>query len=121
MMLDVAHGIQYLHNHKLSVTHRDHKSSDIPIAVKGIARITYFGLAKVKQPTRSMVRNLVGTINWQTPGLWYPQQKYNFKVNVFRARWCLEVFQRHLPDPKCPWEVNTLTQVFPLSSPDHRR
>ena len=51
MMLDIAHGIQYLQNHKLSVTHRDHKSSNIPIASEGITRITYFGFAKVKQPT----------------------------------------------------------------------
>lgn len=105
MMLDIARGIQYLHNHKPSVIHRDCKSSNILITSKGVAKITDFGLAKVKQSTRSMVRSLVGTVNWQAPELWHPQPKYNFKVDVFSCAMVYwEMFQWHLPDPKYPWE-----------------
>ena len=115
MMLDIARGIQYLHNHKPSVIHRDCKSSNILITSKGVAKITDFGLAKVKQSTRSMVRSLVGTVNWQAPELWHPQPKYNFKVDVFSCAMVYwEMFQWHLPEPKYPWEVSAIYQILQL-------
>ncbi len=71
MMLDIASGLEYLHTRKPSIIHRDCKSSNILITAKGTAKIADFGLAKVKQSTRSMVRSLVGTVNWQAPELWH--------------------------------------------------
>jgi mitogen-activated protein kinase kinase kinase 13 len=107
MMLDIARGLQYLHSHKPSVIHRDCKSSNILITSKGVAKITDFGLAKVKQSTRSMVRSLVGTVNWQAPELWHPHPKYNHKVDVFSCAMVFwEMMQWHLPNPKFPWEVS---------------
>ena len=106
-MLDVARGLEYLHQRKPSVIHRDCKSSNILITSKGIAKIADFGLAKVKQSTRSMVRSLVGTVNWQAPELWHAHPKYNHKVDVFASGavyW--EMLQWHLPNKKYPWEVS---------------
>ncbi|KAF8758665.1 Protein tyrosine kinase [Rhizoctonia solani] len=71
LMLDIARGIKYLHEHKPPVT----------------AKIADFGLAKVKQSTRSMVRSLVGTVDVYSCGC------------VF---W--EMMQWHLPNKKYPWE-----------------
>ncbi|KAF8264232.1 kinase-like domain-containing protein [Lactarius quietus] len=105
IMLDVARGLDYLHQRKPSVIHRDCKSSNILITSKGVAKIADFGLAKVKQSTRSMVRSLVGTVNWQAPELWHPHPKYNHKVDVFACGavyW--EMLQWHLPNKKYPWE-----------------
>lgn len=105
IMLDVARGLEYLHQRKPSVIHRDCKSSNILITSKGIAKIADFGLAKVKQSTRSMVRSLVGTVNWQAPELWHAHPKYNHKVDVFACGavyW--EMLQWHLPNKKYPWE-----------------
>lgn len=107
IMLDIAHGLQYLHLRKPSVIHRDCKSSNILITSKGTAKIADFGLAKVKQSTRSMVRSLVGTVNWQAPELWHAHPKYNHKVDVFSCAlvyW--EMLQWHLPNKKFPWEVS---------------
>ncbi|KAH9180742.1 hypothetical protein EDB89DRAFT_2122069 [Lactarius sanguifluus] len=105
IMLDVARGLDYLHQRKPSVIHRDCKSSNILITSKGIAKIADFGLAKVKQSTRSMVRSLVGTVNWQAPELWHPHPKYNHKVDVFAcAAVYWEMLQWHLPNKKYPWE-----------------
>lgn len=105
IMHDVARGLDYLHKRKPSVIHRDCKSSNILITSKGVAKIADFGLAKVKQSTRSMVRSLVGTVNWQAPELWHPHPKYNHKVDVFACGavyW--EMLQWHLPNKKYPWE-----------------
>ncbi|KAH9928514.1 uncharacterized protein BXZ73DRAFT_48314 [Epithele typhae] len=105
IMLDIAHGLEYLHTRKPSVIHRDCKSSNILVTSKGIAKITDFGLAKVKQSTRSMVRSLVGTVNWQAPELWHPHPKYNHKVDVFSLAMVFwEVLQWHIPNKKFPWE-----------------
>lgn len=106
-MLDIARGLEYLHQRKPSVIHRDCKSSNILITSKGVAKIADFGLAKVKQSTRSMVRSLVGTVNWQAPELWHAHPKYNHKVDVFACGavyW--EMLQWHLPNKKYPWEVS---------------
>jgi serine/threonine protein kinase len=42
-----------------------------------------FGLARVKNTTRSVIRSLVGTVNWQAPELWSPKPRYDYKVDVF--------------------------------------
>lgn len=105
MMLDIAQGLEYLHKRKPSIIHRDCKSSNILITAKGIAKIADFGLAKVKQSTRSMVRSLVGTVNWQAPELWHAHPKYNHKVDVFSCAMVFwEMLQWHLPNKKFPWE-----------------
>lgn len=105
-MLDIARGLKYLHDHKPSVIHRDCKSSNILITSRVTAKIADFGLAKVKQSTRSMVRSLVGTVNWQAPELWHPHPKYNFKVDVFSCAMVFwEVLQWNAKEKKYPWEV----------------
>lgn len=104
-MLDIARGLEYLHLRKPSVIHRDCKSSNILITSKGVAKITDFGLAKVKESTRSMVRSVVGTVNWQAPELWHPHPKYNHKVDVFSCAMVYwEILQWHNPNKKYPWE-----------------
>ncbi|KAF7793233.1 hypothetical protein EIP86_004343 [Pleurotus ostreatoroseus] len=115
IMLDVARGLEYLHTRKPSVIHRDCKSSNILITSKGVAKITDFGLAKVKQSTRSMVRSLVGTVNWQAPELWHPHPKYNHKVDVFSCAMVFwETLQWHIPNKKFPWEVGVVIQIVNL-------
>ncbi|KAJ6525728.1 kinase-like domain-containing protein [Mycena capillaripes] len=105
MMLDIARGLEYLHLRKPSVIHRDCKSSNILITAKGTAKIADFGLAKVKQSTRSMVRSLVGTVNWQAPELWHAHPKYNHKVDVFSCAMVYwEMLQWHAKEKKFPWE-----------------
>ncbi|KAG1754355.1 hypothetical protein EDB19DRAFT_1666020 [Suillus lakei] len=85
IMLDIARGMEYLHMRKPSIAD--------------------FGLAKVKQSTRSMVRSLVGTVNWQAPELWHAHPKYNHKVDVFSCAMVYwEMFQWHVPNKKFPWE-----------------
>ncbi|KAF8136481.1 hypothetical protein EV363DRAFT_736842 [Boletus edulis] len=105
IMLDIAYGLVYLHTRKPSIIHRDCKSSNILITSRGAAKIADFGLAKVKQSTRSMVRSVVGTVNWQAPELWHAHPKYNHKADVFSCAMVFwEMLQWHLPAKRFPWE-----------------
>lgn len=97
-MLDIARGLEYLHTRRPAIIHRDVssafrrfadppqcKSSNILITRAGVAKVGDFGLARVKRSTRSMIRSLVGTVNWQAPELWHPAPRYDYKVDVFSA------------------------------------
>jgi mitogen-activated protein kinase kinase kinase 13 len=109
-MLDIAYGLEYLHARKPSIIHRDCKSSNILITSRGAAKIADFGLAKVKQSTRSMVRSVVGTVNWQAPELWHAHPKYNHKADVFSCAMVFwEMLQWHFPTKRFPWEVGILS------------
>ncbi|CCM00517.1 uncharacterized protein FIBRA_02551 [Fibroporia radiculosa] len=122
IMLDIARGLEYLHTRKPSVIHRDCKSSNILITSRGVAKITDFGLAKVKQSTRSMVRSLVGTVNWQAPELWHAHPKYNHKVDVFSCAlvyW--EILQWHVPNKKFPWEGMNEHAIYDLVGSKRQR
>ena len=85
LMLDIARGLEYLHTRKPAIIHRDCKSSNILINRNGQAKVGDFGLARVKTSARSMIRSLVGTVNWQAPELWSPHPRYDYKVDVFSA------------------------------------
>ena len=103
--MEISKGLDYLHSCKPSVIHRDVKSSNVLIDDKGHAKLNDFGLARVKQSTRSMIRSLVGTVNWQAPELWHPKPSYTSSVDIFSAALVFwEVLQWHLPKKKYPWE-----------------
>lgn len=115
LMLDIARGLEYLHTRKPSIIHRDCKSSNILITAKGVAKIADFGLAKVKQSTRSMVRSLVGTVNWQAPELWTAHPRYDHKVDVFSCAMVFwEILQWHLPEKQFPWEGMNEHAIYEL-------
>lgn len=122
IMLDIARGLEYLHTRKPSVIHRDCKSSNILITSKGVAKITDFGLAKVKQSTRSMMRSVVGTVNWQAPELWHAHPKYNHKVDVFSCAMVYwEMLQWHVQNKKYPWEGENEHGIYKTVGAERQR
>jgi serine/threonine protein kinase len=105
IMLGIARGLEYLHTRKPTIIHRDIKSSNVLITAEGVAKINDFGLARVKTSTRSMIRSLVGTVNWQAPELWVPHPRYNEKVDVYSVGLVFwEVLQWHQPVKRYPFE-----------------
>lgn len=104
-MLNVAKGLEYLHKRKPATIHRDMKSSNVLVTAKGVAKIADFGLARVKNSTRSIIKSLVGTVNWQAPELWVPHPRYNEKVDVYSAAMVFwECLQWHLSQKRYPFE-----------------
>ncbi|BGP13780.1 hypothetical protein JCM10213_006388 [Rhodosporidiobolus nylandii] len=108
-MLDIAlgisRGIEYLHTRKPTIIHRDIKSSNVLITGEGVAKIADFGLARIKTSTKSMIRSLVGTVNWQAPELWHPHPRYNEKVDVYSVGLVFwEILQWHQAVKRYPFE-----------------
>ncbi|ODN91457.1 TKL protein kinase [Cryptococcus wingfieldii CBS 7118] len=113
LMLDIARGLEYLHTRKPSIIHRDCKSSNILINRAGTAKVGDFGLARVKNSTRSMIRSLVGTVNWQAPELWHPTPRYDYKVDVFSAAMVYwEMMSGWIGDKKYPWEGHNEHYIY---------
>lgn len=119
IMLDMARGLEYLHTCTPAIIHRDVKSSNILINRTGVAKVGDFGLARVKHSTRSMIRSLVGTVNWQAPELWHPEPQYDYKVDVFSAGvvywemlagWVGEKVSLHV-DAMCEVELRLTTEI----------
>ncbi|KDE08080.1 TKL protein kinase, variant [Microbotryum lychnidis-dioicae p1A1 Lamole] len=105
IMLGIARGVEYLHTRKPTIIHRDIKSSNVLITAQGVAKMADFGLARVKHTTRSVIRSLVGTVNWQAPELWVAHPKYNEKVDVYSVGLVFwEVLQWHQPVKRYPFE-----------------
>jgi len=105
IMLGIAKGIEYLHTRTPSIIHRDIKSSNVLITSQGVAKIADFGLARIKTSTKSMIRSLVGTVNWQAPELWHPHPRYNEKVDVYSVGLVMwEMLQWHQPVKRYPFE-----------------
>lgn len=121
-MLDIARGLEYLHLRNPAVIHRDCKSTNILITRHGIAKVGDFGLARVKHSTRSMIRSLVGTVNWQAPELWHPHPRYDYKVDVFSAAlvyW--EMLSGWSGDKKYPWEGYNEHYIYDAVGQKHKR
>ncbi|PLW38510.1 hypothetical protein PCASD_13758 [Puccinia coronata f. sp. avenae] len=83
LMLDAARGVEYLHLRTPSIIHRDLKSPNVLITTNGSAKITDFGLARVKRDVMSMCATTCGTLNWQAPELWVAHPAYNHSIDVY--------------------------------------
>ncbi|PWN43399.1 kinase-like protein, partial [Ceraceosorus guamensis] len=113
IMLETAKGIEYLHSRDPAIIHRDIKSTNILVTSKKVVKINDFGLARVKNTRRSMMRSLVGTVNWQAAELWVPKPNYNEKVDVWSVAMTFwETLQWHEKVKKYPFEGMNEHQIY---------
>ncbi|EPQ30374.1 uncharacterized protein PFL1_06944 [Pseudozyma flocculosa PF-1] len=113
ILLETARGLEYLHTRTPAIIHRDCKSTNVLITRNRTAKINDFGLAKVKNTQRSMMRSLVGTVNWQAAELWVPKPHYNEKVDVWSAAMTFwETLQWHQAEKKYPFQGMNEHQIY---------
>ena len=105
ILLDVAKGLNYLHNCKPVIVHRDLKSLNLLLSEKiedefdtPIMKIADFGMAKIKANVESsaMTAN-AGTYHWMAPEV-LGGSSYNEKVDVYSYGIVMyEVLCREIP------------------------
>lgn len=105
MVLDLAQGLSYLHGRH--IVHRDLKSLNILVDGQMRAKLSDFGLSKIKLTTASMTRGGGGTIHWEAPEL-FDEAPNSYATDVYAAGIVLwEIAARRLP-----YEGKTKTQIM---------
>ncbi|KAL6861759.1 hypothetical protein ACP4OV_017459 [Aristida adscensionis] len=103
MALDVARGMNYLHNCTPVVVHRDLKSPNLLVDKNWVVKVCDFGLSRMKHSTFLSSRSTAGTAEWMAP----------------------EVLRNEPSDEKCDvfsygvilWELSTLLQPWEGMNP----
>ncbi|KAL6605894.1 hypothetical protein ACP70R_041547 [Stipagrostis hirtigluma subsp. patula] len=103
MALDVARGMNYLHNCTPVIVHRDLKSPNLLVDKNWVVKVCDFGLSRMKHSTFLSSRSTAGTAEWMAP----------------------EVLRNEPSDEKCDvfsygvilWELCTLLQPWEGMNP----
>jgi serine/threonine protein kinase len=67
MALDVARGMNYLHNCTPVIVHRDLKSPNLLVDKNWVVKVCDFGLSRMKNNTFLSSRSTAGTAEWMAP------------------------------------------------------
>ncbi|HQZ88286.1 MAG TPA: protein kinase [Gammaproteobacteria bacterium] len=107
---DIASGLDFLHQEH--IVHRDIKSLNVLLDQSYRAKLTDFGLSKVKTETKSQSmatktsKDAVGTIAWMAPELFKRKAVYTSKSDIYSLGitfW--ELAARKIPYSESPQEV----------------
>jgi serine/threonine protein kinase len=106
MALDVARGMNYLHNCSPVVVHRDLKSPNLLVDKNWVVKVCDFGLSRMKNNTFLSSRSTAGTAEWMAPEV-LRNEPSDEKCDVFSygvILWELCTLQQ-------PWEGMNAMQV----------
>ena len=99
--LDVSYGLRDLHAR--AILHRDLKSLNILLDDRLRAKLTDFGLSKIKQQTASQSTQAKGTPQWMAPELFDDEPKMTPECDIYSLGMVLwELASRQIPFAKAP-------------------
>ena len=98
--LDVARGLEFLHGR--GIIHRDLKSLNILLDSRKRAKITDFGLTRMK--SKDPMTGLVGTSHWMAPEVLMSSPFYDEKVDIYS----FGILMWELLTSECPYQNESL-------------
>jgi len=81
MASDAARGMNYLHQCKPPILHRDLKSMNLLVTAEYNVKVADFGLSKTFQ--KEVLNSKMGTLNWLAPEVLAGTEPYGLKSDVF--------------------------------------
>jgi serine/threonine protein kinase len=78
---DISRGIAFLHSE--GILHRDVKSLNVLLNEHMRAKLTDFGLSRIKTDSATSTKGSVGTVFWMSPELFYRNAKYTQKSDIY--------------------------------------
>ena len=103
--LDLVSGLLYLHTQH--IIHRDLKSLNILVDDRMHAKVSDFGLSKIKLTTASMTRGGGGTTHWEAPEL-FDEAANTYATDVYATG----IVFWEIAARKIPYEGKTETQII---------
>ncbi|KAF7032276.1 hypothetical protein CFC21_043468 [Triticum aestivum] len=116
MAIDIARGMNYLHNSIPTVVHRDLKSPNLLVDKNWTVKVADFGLSRLKLETFLTTKTGKGTPQWMAPEV-LRSEPSNEKSDVFSYG----VVLWELVTQKIPWDThNTMQVIGAVGFMDHR-
>ncbi|KAK9665143.1 hypothetical protein RND81_14G093200 [Saponaria officinalis] len=107
MALDIARGMNYLHNCNPPIIHRDLKSSNLLVDKNWSVKVADFGLSRVKHETYLTTKTGKGTPQWMAPEV-LRNERSDEKSDLYS----FGVILWELATQKIPWEHLNAMQVI---------
>ncbi|TYI07132.1 hypothetical protein ES332_A10G205800v1 [Gossypium tomentosum] len=106
MALDIARGMNYLHNCNPPIIHRDLKSSNLLVDKNWTVKVGDFGLSRLKHKTYLTTKSGKGTPQWMAPEV-LRSEPSDEKSDVYS----FGVILWELATEKIPWEKHNAMQL----------
>jgi len=119
--VDVAKGMQYLHNLPHPIIHRDLNPHNILLNEKGVALVADFGESRLILKKSSGVEEMTkqsGNLRYMAPEV-FMQSDYNEKADVYNYGLCIwEVFAEQVPFGDLPSAAAAAEMAYNGTRPD---
>jgi serine/threonine-protein kinase CTR1 len=83
ILYGAAKGLAYLHKLRPPVIHRDMKAANVLLDERWQAKVTDFGISRVKMGAAQALTSFSGTVAWMSPELLRGDKTYNESVDIY--------------------------------------